>query len=214
MSQTVRVSEKTQAAGPHVLPKLPYDLDALVPHISRSTLELHYGKHHAGYVKKLNQLIPGTAFAQAPLEEIIRLAPEGPIFNNAAQIWNHTFYWNCLGPHRGEQPTGTLAKAIDRAFGSFDGFRTEFSKHANALFGSGWVWLVKNRDGSLSLEETANAGTPVRAGHIPVLTCDVWEHAYYLDYRNERARYVDAWWKVVNWEAAARHYDGDAPGKD
>ncbi len=209
MSQAIRSVKNIPAEGPHVLPPLPYEPDALAPYLTRSTLDLHYGRHHAGYVKKLNQLVQGTVFAQSSLEQIVRLAPEGPIFNNAAQIWNHTFYWNCLGPHAKERPEGALAQAIDRAFGSFDGFRTEFAERANALFGSGWLWLIRNPDGSLTLEATANAGTPVRSGRVPVLVCDLWEHAYYLDYRNERARYVDAYWKIVNWDAVARHYRGD-----
>jgi len=211
MSQSIRSAERPQTEDQILLPKLPYALNALEPHISKNTLEFHYGKHHAGYIRKLNELRRGSEFAHATLEQLVRLAPPGPLFNNAAQAWNHEFYWNSLGPHMGDRPSGTLAKAIQRAFGSFDGFRAEFTQRASALFGSGWMWLVKNPDGSLALEETANADTPMRAGRVPLLVCDVWEHAYYLDYRNERARYLDAYWKVVNWEAAARRYDGDAP---
>lgn len=208
MSQTVRPVERPQTGGRHVLPKLSYALNALEPHISKSTLEFHYGKHHAGYVKKLNELLPGSAFAHASLEQIVQLAPPGALFNNAAQAWNHAFYWNSLGPHMGDRPVGTLEKAIRRTFGSFDNLRAEFTQRAIALFGSGWMWLVKNPDGSLALEETANADTPIRSGRSPLLVCDVWEHAYYIDYRNERARYLDAYWKIVNWEAVTRRYDG------
>jgi len=214
MSQSIRSAERPITEGHHLLPKLPYPLNALEPHISRNTLEIHFGRHHAGYVKKLNELLRSSAFVHASLEQIVRLAPPGPLFNNAAQAWNHEFYWNCLGAHMGDRPVGTLAKAIQRAFGSFDSFCAEFTQRATALFGSGWMWLVKNPDGTLALEETANADTPIRNGRLPLLVCDVWEHAYYLDYRNERARYLDAYWKVVNWEAVASRYGGDAPGRN
>jgi len=213
MSQSIRSAERPQAEGQHLLPRLPYALNALEPHISKSTLEFHYGKHHAGYVRKLNELVRDSVFAHATLEQLVRLAPPGPLFNNAAQAWNHEFYWNSLGPHMGDRPSGTLAKAIARAFGSFDSFRAEFTQRASALFGSGWMWLVRNPDGSLALEETANADTPIRSGRLPLLVCDVWEHAYYLDYRNERARHLDAYWQVVNWDTVARRYGGDARDK-
>jgi Fe-Mn family superoxide dismutase len=207
MTPDVRPPEAKAAATAHVLPPLPYALDALAPHITKRTLEFHYGKHHAGYVAKLNQLIPGTEFAHLSLEETIRMASAGPILNNAAQIWNHTFYWNGLGPRAGTRPGAKLAAAIDRAFGSFDGFTAEFTRRATAIFGSGWAWLTRKPDGSLALEETGNADTPLRHGRVALLTCDVWEHAYYLDYQNDRARYLAEFWNVVNWEAVTRRYD-------
>jgi Fe-Mn family superoxide dismutase len=207
MSSDVRTPETAQAQTTHVLPALPYALNALDPHISKRTLEFHYGKHHAGYVAKLNQLIPGTEFARLSLEETIRMAPAGPILNNAAQIWNHTFYWNGLGPRANTRPGGKLATVIDQAFGSFDGFVAEFTRRAVALFGSGWAWLTRKPDGSLALEETGNADTPLRHGRVALLTCDVWEHAYYLDYQNDRARYLASYWNVVNWEAVTQRYD-------
>lgn len=186
----------------HKLPELPYAKNALAPHISQETLEYHYGKHHATYVANLNRLIVGTEFASLPLDEIV-LKATGGIFNNAAQIWNHTFYWNCLAPKGGGEPTGALADAINKSFGSFAQFKEKFTTAATTLFGSGWAWLVKNADGSLSIEQTSNAATPTRDGKKAVLTCDVWEHAYYIDYRNARANYVDAFWKLVNWDFAA-----------
>ncbi|MFH1999140.1 MAG: Fe-Mn family superoxide dismutase [Planctomycetota bacterium] len=189
----------------HELPKLNFSNDALMPHISAETLEFHYGKHHQAYVDNLNKLIPGTQFEKMKLEEIIMKA-SGGIFNNAAQVWNHTFYWNCLKPGGGGKPTGDLAKAIDKAFGSFDDFKTKFSQTAVTTFGSGWAWLVKNPDGTLALESTSNAGTPITAGKTPLLTCDVWEHAYYIDYRNARPKYVDAYWNLVNWDFAAKNF--------
>ena len=186
----------------HTLPPLPYAMDALAPHISRETFEFHYGKHHATYVTNLNKLIPGTEFADASLEDIIKKA-SGPIFNNAAQVWNHTFYWNGLSPKGGGEPTGALAAAINKAFGSFAAFKEKLSNAAVTQFGSGWAWLVKNPDGSLAVEQTSNAGNPLKDGKKPILTIDVWEHAYYIDYRNARPTYVEAFWKLVNWEFAA-----------
>jgi len=189
----------------HKLPELPYAKDALVPHISEETLEYHYGKHHKTYVDNLNKLIPGTEFENASLEEIIKKATGG-IFNNGAQVWNHTFYWNCLSPDGGGEPTGDLADAIKRDFGSFAQFREKFTTAAVTLFGSGWAWLVKSPDGVLTIEATSNAANPLREGRKPLLTCDVWEHAYYIDYRNARANYVTAFWKLVNWEFVSRKF--------
>ncbi len=209
MSQSAQkmpsLAPRERITGEHTLPELPYAMDALQPHISKETLEYHYGKHHAAYVNKLNGLIKGGEFAGLDLEEIIRTAPEGPVFNNAAQAWNHTFYWNCLSPSGGGQPDGNLASAITRAFGSFEAFQQQFTDKAVTLFGSGWAWFVKRPDGSLTIEGTSNAGTPLRTNQQPLLTCDVWEHAYYIDYRNDRARYLDGFWKLVNWEFVAKN---------
>ncbi len=186
------------------LPNLPYSKDALAPHISAETLDFHYGKHHAGYVKKLNDAIAGTPMAEKSLEEIIKTS-EGGVFNNAAQIWNHTFYWNSLSPDGGGEPTGAIADAINSQFGSFSEFKEKFTTAASTLFGSGWAWLVKNSDGSLSIEQTTNAGCPLTSGQTPLLTCDVWEHAYYIDYRNARPDYVGAFWNLVNWDFANKN---------
>ena len=191
----------------HELPALPYAKNALEPHISQETLEYHYGKHHQTYVTNLNNLIQGTEFANLSLEEIIMKTPRpGGLFNNAAQVWNHTFYWHCLAPNGGGEPSGALATAIAKKFGSFAAFKEEFSKVAVTTFGSGWGWLVKNPDGSLELMSTSNAGTPLTDGKQALLTCDVWEHAYYIDYRNARPRYVEAFWNLVNWDFAAKQY--------
>jgi Fe-Mn family superoxide dismutase len=189
----------------HELPPLPYAIDALAPHISAETLEFHHGKHHKTYVDNLNKLIPGTEFENLSLEDIVRKS-SGGIFNNAAQIWNHTFYWNCLAPNAGGKPSGALAAAIDTAFGSFDAFKEKFSQTAITTFGSGWAWLVKNAAGGLELVSTSNAGCPLTAGQTPLLTCDVWEHAYYIDYRNLRAKYVESFWNLVNWDFVARNF--------
>ena len=190
------------------LPQLPFAIDALAPHISKETLEYHHGKHHATYVSKLNAAIEGTDKADASLEEIIRSA-SGGLFNNAAQVWNHTFYWNCLSPTGGGEPTGELAEAIDSGFGSFAEFKQQFSDCAINTFGSGWAWLVKGAGEKLSLESTSNAGTPLTGDATPLLTCDVWEHAYYVDYRNARPKYVEAFWNLVNWEfVASQHGSG------
>jgi len=187
------------------LPALPYANDALAPYISAETIEFHYGKHHQTYVTNLNNLVPGTEFESASLEDII-LKSSGGIFNNAAQIWNHTFYWNSLTPKGAGKPTGALADAIDATFGSFDKFKEEFTKCAVTTFGSGWAWLVKNADGSLALVSTSNAGCPLTAGQTPLLTCDVWEHAYYIDFRNLRPKYLEAFWVLANWDFAASNY--------
>ncbi len=181
------------------LPELPYPNEALAPHISVETIEYHYGKHHKAYVDNLNRLIPGTEFEKLSLEEIIKKSPGG-IFNNAAQIWNHTFYWNCLSPKGRKEPSGKLAAAIIKDFGSFAKFKEQFTNAAVTLFGSGWAWLVKNPDGRLAIEATSNAGNPLKEGKKALLTCDVWEHAYYIDYRNARAKYVEAFWNLVNWD--------------
>ena len=181
------------------LPALPYDRTALEPHISAETIDYHYSKHHQTYVTNLNNLIAGTEFESADLETIVRKS-QGGLFNNAAQVWNHTFYWNCLKPNGGGAPTGKLAEAIDTAFGSFDAFKAEFTKTAIGTFGSGWAWLVQRADGSLALVSTSNAATPLTGTDKPLLTCDVWEHAYYVDYRNARPKYVEAFWNLVNWD--------------
>ena len=181
------------------LPALPYDRSALQPHISAETIDFHYSKHHQTYVTNLNNLIAGTEFESADLETIVRKA-QGGLFNNAAQVWNHTFYWNCLSPNGGGAPTGKLAEAIDVAFGSFDNFKAEFSKTAIGTFGSGWAWLVQRADGSLALLSTSNAATPITGTDKPLMTCDVWEHAYYVDYRNARPKYLEAFWNLVNWD--------------
>ncbi len=188
------------------LPELPYAKDALAPHISEETLEYHYGKHHQTYVTNLNNLVPGTEFENMDLEEIIKKS-SGGIFNNAAQVWNHTFYWNSLSPNGGGEPEGGLANAINRTFGSFEEFKEAFTKCAVTTFGSGWAWLVKNADGSLELVSTSNAGCPLTEGQTPLLTCDVWEHAYYIDYRNARPKYLEAFWNLVNWDFAAKNFD-------
>ncbi|HEX9447468.1 MAG TPA: Fe-Mn family superoxide dismutase [Dongiaceae bacterium] len=189
----------------HSLPELPYALDALQPHISKETLEFHYGKHHQTYVTNLNKLIKGTEFEKASLEEIV-MTSAGGIFNNAAQAWNHTFYWHSLSPKGGGEPKGALADAINKKWGSFDAFKTEFTKIAVGTFGSGWAWLVKKQDGSLELASTSNAETPLTSADKPLLTCDVWEHAYYIDYRNKRPDYLGAFWKLVNWDFAAQNF--------
>ncbi|MEM9102537.1 MAG: Fe-Mn family superoxide dismutase [Pseudomonadota bacterium] len=181
------------------LPALPYQKNALAPHISEETLEYHYGKHHQTYVTKLNGLIEGTDFAGKSLEDIIKNS-EGGIFNNAAQIWNHTFYWNSLNPNGGGEPTGALADAIASKWGSFDAFKTEFSDRAVNNFGSSWTWLVKNSAGELEIVNTSNAATPITDGLTPIITVDLWEHAYYIDYRNARPKYLEAFWALVNWE--------------
>ncbi len=182
------------------LPPLPYAQDALAPHISAETLEFHYGKHHKAYVDKLNTLVPGTALEGKSLEEVIKAAGPGPVFNNAAQIWNHTFYWNSLSPKGGDAPTGAIAAAIDKAFGSFDKFKEEFTNSAINNFGSSWTWLVKKADGSVGIVNTSNAGTPLTDASVkPLLTVDLWEHAYYIDYRNARPKYLEHFWQLVNW---------------
>ncbi len=192
----------------HVLPELPYAKNALEPHISAETLEYHYGKHHQAYVNNLNNLIAGTEFADKSLEDIVKTAPAGGVFNNAAQVWNHTFYFMGLSPKGGGAPSGALADAIKKSFGSFDAFKEQFSKSAATNFGSGWTWLVKNSKGGLEILNTDDAGCALTTGHAPVLTIDVWEHAYYVDKRNARPAYIESWWNLVNWEAANNHFAG------
>lgn len=187
------------------LPELPYAKNALEPTISAETLEYHHDKHHKTYVETLNKLIPGTEFENKSLEDIIK-GSSGAIFNNAAQVWNHTFYWNCMSPEGGGEPSGELAEAIKKAFGSFDAFKEEFTKTAIGTFGSGWAWLVKKKNGSLALASTTGAGNPMTSGDQPLLTCDVWEHAYYIDYRNLRAKYLESFWNLVNWGFVAKNY--------
>ena len=182
------------------LPALPYAQNALEPHISAETLSFHYGKHHQTYVDKLNGLIPGTEFEGKSLEEIVK-SSSGGVFNNAAQVWNHTFYWNCLSPNGGGAASGKVAEAINKAFGSFDKFKEEFTNNAINNFGSGWTWLVQKADGSVAIANTSNAATPLTdADATPLLTVDVWEHAYYIDYRNARPKYMEAFWALVNWD--------------
>ncbi|PVZ69721.1 Fe-Mn family superoxide dismutase [Pelagibaculum spongiae] len=187
------------------LPALPYAKDALQPHISAETLDFHHGKHHATYVAKLNGLVDGTDMADKSLEEIIK-SSTGPVFNNAAQIWNHTFYWNSLSPNGGGEPTGELAAAITKAFGSFAEFQTQFNDKAVNNFGSSWTWLVKNADGSLEIVNTSNAATPITGDQTPLITVDLWEHAYYIDYRNVRPNYLNGFWALANWEFASANF--------
>lgn len=189
----------------HTLPALPYALDALAPTISKETLEFHYGKHHQTYVTNLNNLIPGTEFENASLEDIVKKS-SGGIFNNAAQIWNHTFYWNSLTPNSSGKPSGALADAINAKWGSFDKFKEEFTKAGLGNFGSGWTWLVKKADGTVDIVNTSNAATPLTTADTALLTIDVWEHAYYIDYRNARAKYVENFWGIVNWEFAQNNF--------
>ncbi|HEX8476757.1 MAG TPA: Fe-Mn family superoxide dismutase [Telluria sp.] len=182
----------------HTLPPLPYAKDALQPHMSAETLEYHYGKHHQAYVTNLNNLIKGTEFETMTLEEIIKKS-SGGIFNNSAQVWNHTFFWNCMAPNAGGAPTGAVAEMINAKWGSFDKFKEEFQKSAVGNFGSGWTWLVQ-KDGGVDIVNTSNAGTPLVGTDKPLLTCDVWEHAYYIDYRNARPKFVEGFWNLVNWD--------------
>ena len=190
------------------LPALPYSRDALAPHISAETLDYHYGKHHQAYVTNLNKLVAADPSLEGKsLEDLIRTT-SGGVFNNAAQVWNHTFYWNGLRPDGGGEPTGALAESIVAAFGSFAAFKEKFGAAAAGQFGSGWAWLVKNSSGALEIVTTGNAGCPLTDGKVPVLTCDVWEHAYYVDYRNARPAYVAAWWNLVNWDFAAANFAG------
>ncbi|MFV0283339.1 MAG: superoxide dismutase [Fe] [Castellaniella sp.] len=184
------------------LPPLPYAMDALAPHISQETLEYHYGKHHQAYVTNLNKALEGTEMASLSLEDVIRKS-SGGVFNNAAQVWNHTFYWNSLSPKGGGEPAGALRQAIEAKWGSVDAFKAAFTQSAAGNFGSGWTWLVKKSDGSLDIVNTSNAGTVVNTDDKALLTCDVWEHAYYIDYRNARPKYLENFWNLVNWDFAA-----------
>lgn len=189
----------------HQLPPLPYPMDGLQPYISQETLEYHYGKHHQAYVTNLNNLIKDTEFKDASLEAIVTKS-SGGIFNNAAQVWNHTFFWQCMKPKGGGAPSGALAAAIKARWGSFDNFKEEFAKNGVGNFGSGWTWLVKKTDGSVGIVNTSNAGTPLTGSDKPLMTCDVWEHAYYIDYRNARAKFVEAFWNVVNWDFVEQNF--------
>ncbi len=189
------------------LPPLPYAMDALQPYISKETLEYHYGKHHLAYVNNLNNLVKETEFAAMPLEEII-MKSSGPVFNNAAQIWNHTFYWHSMTPKSAGEPKGALAEAIKKKFGSFEEFKKIFSESGAKLFGSGWTWLAKNADGELEILNESNAGLPMKSGKKALLTCDVWEHAYYIDYRNARPKYLENFWSIVNWDFASENFSG------
>lgn len=190
---------------PYELPELPYALDALAPFISRETLEYHYGKHHQTYVTNLNNLTKDSELATLPLDQVVKQS-SGGIFNNAAQVWNHTFYWNSMTPNSKQMPSGALADAINLHFGSFENFKEKFTQSGLTLFGSGWTWLVKNQQGTLEIVNTANAGTPITENKQPLFTCDVWEHAYYIDVRNARAKYIENFWQIVNWDFAAANY--------
>ncbi|MBK6973607.1 MAG: superoxide dismutase [Fe] [Sterolibacteriaceae bacterium] len=190
----------------HTLPALPYAMDALAPSISKETFEFHYGKHHQAYVTNLNNLIKGTEFENLALEDIIRKS-SGGIFNNSAQVWNHTFFWNSMKPNGGAAPSGALADAINKKWGSFDAFKEAFTKSAVGNFGAGWTWLVKKADSTVDIVNTSNAGTPFTTGDKPLLTIDVWEHAYYIDYRNARPKFVEAFLNsLANWEFAAKNF--------
>ena len=189
----------------HTLPPLPYAKDALQPTMSAETLEYHYGKHHQAYVTNLNNLIKGTEYENMPLEDIIKKS-QGGVFNNSAQVWNHTFFWNCMKPNGGGAPTGKVADAINAKWGSFDKFKEEFQKSAVGNFGSGWTWLVKKTDGSVDIVNTSNAGTPLTTENKALLTVDVWEHAYYIDYRNARPKFVESWWNIVNWDFVNQNF--------
>lgn len=187
------------------LTQLPYSMDSLEPHIGRLTMEFHHGKHHRAYIDNLNKLIAGTKFETMSPEEIVKTS-DGSIYNNAAQAWNHDFYWNCLSPEGAKEPSGCLVHAMDKKFGGFEEFKKQFTLAAAGLFGSGWVWLVKDEAGKLEIIPTPNAGNPIRETKIPLLVCDVWEHAYYLDKQNRRADYMESFWKVVDWKKVSQRY--------
>ncbi|MFP4664909.1 MAG: superoxide dismutase [Bacteroidales bacterium] len=187
------------------LPELPYELNALEPHISKRTMDFHYNKHHAGYVKKLNGHTEDTEYANMSLEDVIKKS-DGGVFNNAAQTWNHTFYWEGFSPDGGGKPTGEIADAINKRWGDFEKFKDDFSKKAATLFGSGWAWLVKTKDGKLDIIQGQNAENPMTEGHTPLLTCDVWEHAYYLDRQNKRPEYIENFWEIVDWDKVNERY--------
>jgi Fe-Mn family superoxide dismutase len=189
------------------LPELPYRKNALEPYISAETLDYHHGKHHQGYVNKTNKLVQETEYEGMELEDIIKQAPAGTLYNNAAQVWNHTFYWHCMRPEGGGEPSGKIADAIHEQFGSFEAFRDQFTQSATTHFGSGWTWLVLNGD-QLEVYSTPNADNPISEGKTPLLTCDVWEHAYYIDTRNDKGKYVNNFWQLVNWEFVNNQYQG------
>jgi Fe-Mn family superoxide dismutase len=193
-----------------VLPELPYSRTALEPYMSRETLDYHYGKHHQGYVDKVHALVAGTKFAEASLQELV-LESDGALFNNAAQVWNHDFFWNCLSPRR-QSPGKELSRALE-TFGGSSSFQAQFEKAALEQFGSGWAWLVKDAAGALKIVTSSNAETPIRAGHVPLLTCDVWEHAYYIDHRNDRGAYLKNFWQLVNWEFVTANLQATHSGK-
>ncbi|MGM0626161.1 MAG: superoxide dismutase [Bacteroidota bacterium] len=187
------------------LPELPYELNALEPHISKRTMDFHYNKHHAGYVKKLNGHTEDTEYANMSLEDVIKKS-DGGVFNNAAQTWNHTFYWEGFSPDGGGKPSGEISEAINKQWGDFEKFKDDFSKKAATLFGSGWAWLVKTKDGKLDIIQGQNADNPMTEGHTPLLTCDVWEHAYYLDRQNKRPEYIENFWEIVDWDKVNERY--------
>lgn len=190
----------------HELPPLPYAADALEPHISAETLEYHHGRHHRKYVDKLNELIQGTGFEESSLDDIVSRAGDGALYDNAAQVWNHTFYWHCMSPDGGGEPQGPLAEAINASFGSYEGFQQEFEEAAKGLFGSGWVWLVKTTSETLAIQATKDAENPIRHGRVVLMTCDLWEHAFYIDYRNDKGAYMSAFWSVINWDFVAERF--------
>lgn len=200
------LTASAQTARKHELPKLPYSIDALDPKMSQETLEYHYGKHYKAYIDNLNALIPGTPYADLSLEEIVVKAPDGPIFNNAGQSLNHQLFFLGMSPTPQSRPSGALAAAIDKAFGSFDQFKVQFAKAAAGVFGSGWAWLATDKDGNLSITSEANAGNPLRHGLIPLMGLDVWEHSYYIDYRNRRADYITNYWDLVDWKVIDQRY--------
>ncbi|MFA7081794.1 MAG: superoxide dismutase [Bacteroidales bacterium] len=205
-AQTNSVEKITQQVnGRFILPKLPYEMNSLEPHISQKTLEFHYGKHHKSYVDNLNKLIVGTEFENSNLEEIV-IKSSGGIYNNAAQVWNHTFYWNSLTPKSTLKPEGKLFEAIEKEFGSFEEFKAQFTKSSLTLFGSGWAWLVKNADGKLEIVQTSNAENPIKQGKTPLLVCDVWEHAYYIDKQNSRPSYLESFWQIVDWKKVEERF--------
>ena len=195
----------------HSLPKLPYGLDALAPHLSEETLVYHWGKHHRAYVDSLNRLITGTPFAEQGLEDVVRRS-SGAVFNSAAQHFNHSLYWRSLSPNGDREPKGALGEAIDRRYGSFRAFRTAFQEQASSHFGSGWAWLVRKSDTAVQIEVTHDAGCPLTAGDEPLLACDLWEHAYYIDYRNLRGSYLDSFWKLANWRFAETRFEESLQG--
>jgi Fe-Mn family superoxide dismutase len=204
----VQIAQKGDAEMPFTQPPLPYAMDALKPFLSEEQITFHYGKHHAAYFKNLNGLVEGKPEAAMPLRELVIQAVPGPIFNNAAQAWNHSFYWDCMSPQGGGQPRGELAAAINRDFGDLAGLVKALSEASVKLFGSGWGWLAADKQGKLEVMALSNADNPLKYGKEPVLTIDVWEHAYYIDYRNDRAKYVDGFWKVVNWDFASKCFAG------
>ncbi len=202
MIQTTDISQGTEG---FILPELPYPKNALVPHISEETLEFHYGKHHQAYLSKLNVAIEkDSSLAGKSLKELIRTA-QGGLFNNAAQVWNHSFYWNSLSPDGGGEPTGVVKEAIEKQFGNFNNFKEKFNAMAFGHFGSGWAWVVKEENGNLVILDTHDSDTPLTENKKPVIVCDVWEHAYYIDYRNARPKYIEAWWNLVNWDFFAKN---------